>query len=128
MVLIPEHHILEHLQKLIRHEGQGRREAHRFASAVYNDPILTYRLRELRLRSQNRFPRHQRRQPHRPRDSARSPAAPAPADRDAHCDPHEPYEQLNERSRSRSRSPPAAKRRRSERQSQRVRAQGGADA
>mgnify|MGYP004202294357 CR=1 FL=1 len=54
MALIPEHHILDHIQQLIRREGQGHRESHRFANAVQNDVILTYRLRELRLRSQER--------------------------------------------------------------------------
>ena len=82
MALIPEHHILDHIQQLIRREGQGHRESHRFANAVQNDVILTYRLRELRLRSQER-PRR--------RGATRPGRAPQPR-RASSDEPHEPYE------------------------------------
>ena len=127
MALVAEHHILEHIQKIIRHEGRGRREAHRFANAVQNDPILSYRLRELRLRSQERPPaarRHFRTQHHHPRRPRGAEAGEEPElDRSPPRDePHEPYEEDNAPSPGREASPPT-KRRRSERRSERRRAE-----
>ena len=74
MSLVTEHCLLDHVQHWIRHEGRGHREAHRFANAIQNDPILAYRFRELRLRSQDR-PRKHFRPRHRP-----------------HAEPYEPHE------------------------------------
>ena len=118
MALVSEHHLLEHLQKVIRAEGQGRREAHRFASAVFNDPILTYRLRELRVRSQERPRRQFRPRPpqHPHARQQRNANASEPRQR---CPPDEPYEPYEEAHNDTGNEPsPPPKRRRSERQRQ----------
>jgi hypothetical protein len=79
MALAPEQFIIDQVQKIIRQEGQGSRAAHRFANQVMNDPIISYRLRELRTRSMD----HRPPPPKRRRPPPRAPES---------SEPFEPYE------------------------------------